>query len=121
MSTQSPKRYWIDDLGRKHEAYHYDDAGARIVTVEHEGRSLRLLVPESVPLTAIRVTASVGDLLFLIGEQLDEEDEDGYVIEGGDGVVMVARRHPEKDDTFWLFVWHNVFPETLRVSGLKDS
>jgi hypothetical protein len=71
-------------------------------------------VPETVPLTAVRVVAFASDLLFLMGEQLGEEDEDGWIIEGGDGIVMVARRHLKRDDTYWLLVWHCLYPEALR-------
>jgi hypothetical protein len=66
---------------RKHEGYAYEDAEAHILTIEHEGRPPRLLVPESMPPIDVKVTASVGDLLFLLGEQREEEDEDGTVIE----------------------------------------
>ncbi|MGZ3433690.1 MAG: hypothetical protein ACXWN0_18170, partial [Isosphaeraceae bacterium] len=64
----------------------------------------------------VTVTASSGDLLFLIGRQLDldKECEDGRVIEGGDGLPMVARRHPELDSTYWLAVCHNLFPQALQ-------
>jgi hypothetical protein len=48
--------------------------------------------------------------LFLLGELLEEEDEDGTVIEGGDGVVMVARKHERLENTYWLAVWHCLFP-----------
>jgi hypothetical protein len=112
--TERPARpFWLDDLQRKHEAYHYGENETRIVEVEHEGRSLRILTPETVPLTSVNSVASVGDLLFLIGEQLGEEGVDGSIIEGGDGVVMVARKMENQADTYWLLVWHWLFPETL--------
>jgi len=110
MRSPAPKPYWIDELTRKHEGYAYGDSKAHVRTIEHEGRSLRLLVPEYTPPIDLKVTASVGELLFLLGEQREEEDEDGTVIEGGDGVVMVARRHESLDDTYWLAVWHRLFP-----------
>jgi hypothetical protein len=109
------KPYWVDELGRKQEAYGYDDDGSDSLTVEHQGRSLHLLLPKLMPPVEFRVTASSGDFLFLIGEQQDEEDEDGEVIEGGNGGVIIARRHPERRDTYWVFVWHYLFPETLRA------
>jgi hypothetical protein len=113
MPLPSRKAYWIDDLQDKHEAYGYEDSDVRLLAIEHGGRSLQLLIPESIPLTSVKVTASSGNLLFLIGEQLEEDDIQGDIIEGGDGVVMIARRHPARDDTYWLLVWHNIFPEAL--------
>src|SRR5690349_10847838 len=113
MLNQSTKPYWIDDLQRKHEAYGYDESDVRYVEILYQGRTLRLIVPESIPLFDVKVSASVGDILFLAGEQLDEEDIDGEIIEGGDGIVMVARRHRDRNDTYWLLVWHNLYPEAL--------
>ncbi len=121
MTILSRKPYWVDELGDKHEGYGYGDSNARTITIEHEGRSLQLLMPEYMPLTAVRVAALTGDLLFIMREQLDKEDEDGYVIEGGDGVLMVARRHADRDDTYWLFVWHSLFPQTLRCLGSEET
>src|SRR4051794_6107491 len=112
MPVQSPEPYWIDELRRKHESNIYGDADARATTIEYEGRSLRLLMPDYTPPTAVRVVASSGDLLFIVGEQLDKVGEGGVVIEGGDGVVMVARRHAERDGTYWVFVCHSLFPES---------
>jgi hypothetical protein len=88
---RSPKTYGIDELKRKHEGYPYDDSDAHSLNVEYEGRSLGLLLPEFVPHPAVKATASMGDLWFRVGEQLDEEDADGTVIEAADSVVMVAR------------------------------
>ncbi len=71
-------------------------------------------MPQHMPPAAVKVAALTGDL-FLIGEQLDEEDEeDGDIIQGGDGIAMIARRHADREDTYWLCVWHNLFPQTLR-------
>ena len=38
--------------------------------------SVRLIMPELTVPTAVRVAATTGDLLFLIGERLVQEDED---------------------------------------------
>ena len=72
MRTQAAKPYWIDELMRKHEGYAYEDAEAHILTIEHEGRSLRLFV-QSMPPIDVRVTASAGELLFLLGERREGE------------------------------------------------
>ena len=72
-------------------------------------------MPSYTPPMDIRVTASAGDLLFLLGEQLDEEDEDETVIPGGEGIVMVARRHKSLSGTYWLAgLVHRLFPEAAR-------
>jgi hypothetical protein len=115
MAT-APKPYWIDDYqGSRHEAYSYGDLDSHVLSVEHDGRSLRLLFPETVPPTAIRMTAvsPSGDLLFLVGEELDDEDYEGGVIEGGDAVSMIARRHPTRENTYWILARHNLYPELL--------
>ncbi|MGC8640844.1 MAG: hypothetical protein ACP5XB_13325 [Isosphaeraceae bacterium] len=114
MPAQSQAPYWIDDLGRKHEGWPYDESNAETISIKHEGQALRLIVPTSTPPVDVMVTAQCGELLFLIGTQLAQECEDGYIIEGGDGILMVARRHPEKDDTYWLIVRHDLFESTLR-------
>jgi hypothetical protein len=115
------KPFWIDESGEKQEGYFYGESRAQVLSVEHAGRALRILMPEFVRPTAVKVTASAGDFLFLLGEELDEEDLDGDIIEGEDGIVMVARRHRERDDTYYLIVWHGLFPQTLVALGLRES
>jgi hypothetical protein len=114
MPDQSRKPYWVDELGRKHEGFPYGDSDTEVVSVKVQGQLLRLLVPKYTPPVEVTATASSGDLLFLIGKQLDKECEDGYVIEGGDGILMVARREKELDNTYWLAVCHNLFPQALQ-------
>jgi len=98
MPTPSRKPYWVDELKHTHEGYPYGDSDSRTLEVEHEGRFLQLLMPKYMPPVTVKVASSTGDLLFLMGEQLGEE-EDGEIIEGGDGVLMVAQRHADRDDT----------------------
>jgi hypothetical protein len=74
-------------------------------------------VPELTVPTAVRVAAAAEDLLFLIGERLVQEDEE---IEEGYGAMMIARRLPNSKDTYWLLVWHSLFPETMRYSGCLE-
>jgi hypothetical protein len=49
----------------------------------------------------------------LVGEELDDEDYEGGIIEGGDAVAMIARRHPTRENTYWILTWHNLYPEML--------
>lgn len=116
----SAKPYWVDDgQWRRHEAYSYGDEGARVLDVEHDGRTLRVLFPETVPPTSVRKTAlsPSDDLLFLVGEEEDDEDIEGDVIEGGEAVAMIARRHAGREDTYWILAYHNLYPETLDPLG----
>ena len=83
MSRDPSKRYWVDELKRKHEAYWYGDDKAQTISVEHEGQTLRLLLLPYAPPTTVVVTALNGDFLFLLAAQQDEEDEDGEIDEGG--------------------------------------
>jgi hypothetical protein len=119
MPTAPSKPYWIDEFDGRHEAYSYDDSRTQVITLEHEGRSIRLVMPDSVRPTSVKVTASVGSLLFLIGEQCDNGDEESD-FEEGFGVVMVARRHQQRDDTYWLAVWHDIWPETLQLLAVEE-
>ncbi len=114
MPESRPKPYWVDDLGRKHEWYPYEDADAQNITVEHQGRSIRVVIPPYAPPVRVRQRASSGEFLFLIGEQLSRQVEGGRIIEGGDGVLMVARRCQGEEDAYWVFVWHNLFAPALR-------
>jgi hypothetical protein len=59
-------------------------------------------------------TALAQDLLFLLCEQLDQEVEKGRVIEGGDGILMVARKHIRLENTYWVAVCHCLFNQAMR-------
>jgi hypothetical protein len=112
MTVRPAKPFYFDVLARKHESYVYDEADASIVEVEHEGRSIKLLTLRHRLPVSFRVTASQGDVLFLLGEELDFEDEDGR-IEGGDGVLVVALKLADRVDTYWALAWHNLFSYTM--------
>ena len=99
MTDRPAEPFYLDVLTRKHEAYPYDESESSIVEVEHQGRTLRFIVSEYRLPASFRVSAIEGDVLFLIGKQLDFEDEDGDVIEGGDGVLVVALRVKDRDET----------------------
>jgi hypothetical protein len=59
-------------------------------------------------------TAFAGDLLFLLCEQLDKENEHGYVTEAGNGILMVGRMHPRLENTYWLAVCHCLFTQAMQ-------
>jgi hypothetical protein len=112
--AQSPNPYWIDELDRKHEGGPYGDSDSEVRLIEHEGRTGRLIVEEYTPPFRVIRLATTGDLLFLLCQQLDYTCEDGKVIKGGDGLLLVARKHPEREGTYWLAVRHWVFDEAFR-------
>ena len=116
VATWPVAPYWIDELGRKHEGSVYGDSDARA----NDPRARRASHP-ALRLPCLHAPDGYqGDGIgwrsssFLLGEQLDEEDEDETVIPGGDGIVMVARRHKSLSGTYWLAVWHRLFPEAAR-------
>jgi hypothetical protein len=113
MDRHPAKPFYLDRLTRKHEAYPYGERDAQLVEVEHRGRTFRLLMPRYSPPVAYRVSAAEGDFLFLIGEQLDHQDEDGRLIEGGDVLLIVARRMEDRGDTYWTLACHNLFSYTM--------
>ncbi len=114
MSDRPTKPFYLDVLTRKHEAYPYDDSEVSVVRVEHEGRSIDLLVPKYRLPASFHVRSLGGNVLFLIGKQLDFEDEDGRIIEGGDGVLVVALRVEGRGETYAALVWHNLFDWTIQ-------
>lgn len=75
-------------------------------------------MPKYTPPIEVRRVVLAGDLIFVVAESLDEDDEDGEIIEGGDGVLIVAKRLKDSGDTFWAGVCHELFPETLDRPGL---
>src|SRR5271166_3757397 len=114
MPAQSTDPYWIDELGRKHEGSPYGDSDTEVVFVKVQGQLLRLLVPKYTPPIEVTVTASSGALLFLIGRQLVKECEDGRVIEGGDGLLIIVSTLPDLDSTYWHEVRNKLFPQALQ-------
>ena len=114
MTDHPAKPFYLDVLTRKHEAYPYDESESTVVEVEHQGRTIRLIGSDCVLPASFRVGSIEGDVLFLIGKQLDFLDEDGETIEGGDGVLVVALRVEGRDDTYWTLVWHNLFDWTIQ-------
>ena len=105
---------WMDRLGRKHEFFTYNDDEFRSLNVEHEGRTLRVLLPSNVPPLALKVVASTNEVVFVIGEEQAWENEDGTRIERGDGVLLVARKDRFENESYRVFVWHFLFPQALR-------
>jgi hypothetical protein len=114
MPDTAQKPYWIDEQLGKHEAYFYgeSDHDARTISLNIRGRTLSLIAPHYVPEFEVREARVTGDLLLIIGEQSDEDAADDE-IEAGHGIVVVARRCPDRESTFWTLIAHDLYPETL--------
>jgi hypothetical protein len=115
MPLEIQKPYWVDDQLNLHEAYFYDESerDSRPIPLEVQNRALSLIAPNYVPNFEIRVARVSGDFLLIIGEQLPDED-DGYDGEAeGYGILLVAKRCPDRDATFWTLAAHTLYPETL--------
>ena len=117
MPPDIQKPYWVDDQLNLHEAYFYDESerDSRPIPLEVQNRSLNLIAPNYVPDFEIREARVSGEFLFIIGEQLpDEDDEDEDESEEEPyGILLVAKRCPDRDATFWTLVAHTLYPETL--------
>jgi hypothetical protein len=61
-----------------------------------------------------------GECLFIIGEQLEDEDEDED--DERYGIMVVAKRCPDRDTMFWTLIAHTLYPETLEyMTSLPPS
>jgi hypothetical protein len=115
------KPFYLDEFTRKHESYVYGESAASVLEIEHEGRFVRLLMPHEPLPVRFRVSSIKGDFLFAIGDQLDFEDEDGRIIEGGDGVLAVGVKLADRSDTYSALAWHNLFEYTLKFLDQYQS
>jgi hypothetical protein len=113
MPTTAQKPYWVDEDLNKHEAYFYGESASdsRPIALKAQGRSLTLIAPLYVPEFVAREARLSGEYLFIIGEQIEDEDDD---VDGeGYGIILVAKRCPDRDSTFWTLIAHDLYPETL--------
>jgi hypothetical protein len=116
------KPYWVDEALNKHEAYFYGESASdsRSIAFSAQGRSLTLIVPLYVPEFEAREVRINGEYLFVMGEQI--EDEDDKVDQEGYGIILVAKRCPDRHATFWTLIAHDLFPETLEyMTSLPPS
>jgi hypothetical protein len=122
MPPTAQKPYWVDDQLNLHEAYFYGESASdsRAVTVNVQGCPLTLIAPLYAPDFEVREAHRSGEYLFIIGEQLEDKDED----EDGEryGIMVVAKRCPERDTMFWTLIAHTLYPETLEyMTSLPPS
>jgi hypothetical protein len=107
---------WVDEDLNLHEAYFYGESASdsRLMALNVGGRSLTLIAPLYVPRFEIREASVSGEYLFVIGEQIEDEDDDAD--DEGDGIILVAKRCPDRDSTFWTLIAHTLYPETLEYT-----
>jgi hypothetical protein len=115
MPSAARKPYWVDDQLNLHEAYFYDESerDSRSITLKVQNRSLNLIAPNYVPNFEIREARVSGAFLFIIAEQLPDEDDEYETEEEVCGMMLVAKQCPDRDSTFWTLVAHALYPETL--------
>jgi hypothetical protein len=113
MPPTARKPYWVDEDLNLHEAYFYGESASdsRPMALTVKGRSLTLIAPLYVPEFEIREARVSGDYLFIIGEQVEDEEDD--VEDENYGIILVAKRCPDRDMTFWTLIAHTLYPETL--------
>lgn len=126
--TVAPSPFWLDELRRKHECWPYDESDSTTVAIDHDGRAINLIMHDHAPPFRAISVGFAGDLMFVLAEQLEESCDDGDTIEGGDGLLITARKHPQRENTYWTAVFHWLFPECLKrltsenaLAGLPSS
>ncbi len=113
MPSTAQKPYWVDEDLKKHEAYFYGESASdsRPISLDVRGHSLTLIAPLYVPEFEVREARVSGEYLFIIGKQIEDEDDD--VDDEGYGIILVAKRCPDRDSTYWTLIAHDLYPKTL--------
>ena len=66
----------------------------------------------------VREARVSGEYLFIRGEQIEDDDVD----DEGYGIILVAKRCPDRDSMFWTLIAHTLYPETLEyMTSLPPS
>ena len=122
MTPTTQKPYWVDEDLNLHEAYFYGESASdsRQIALSVRGRALTLIAPLYIPEFDIRKVRVSGEYLFIVGEQVEDEDDD--VEDEGYGIIVVAKLCPDRDSTFWTLIAHSLYPETLEyMTSLPPS
>ncbi len=97
-------------LNSKHK---YLCSMSEAIELEHDGRTIRLLVPGDHPPCDFLVTAATDEWLFLIGRQRPTDEDDwGYA-----GAILIARKRGE--DLYMTELWHETYGSFLMRTGLE--
>jgi hypothetical protein len=108
------KPYWVDELVRKHEAYRYGESDARNAHIPVDGRLVGLIVPTYVPEFEPSFVRMADDTLLTGGIMIPEDNEEDWNEEGS-GIILIARRLPDREPTFCTVIAHEVYPETMEL------
>ena len=92
----------------------YVSATSHVVTVEHAGEELQLMLPDHCPACDFLVTSAVDDWLFLIGRWRPSHDGENYA-----GAVVVARR--QEDGVYATELWHETYRSFVMRASLGTS
>ena len=107
MSTERPP-YWVDHLEEKHECFSYGEATT--IVIEHNERSLRVIVPAGSASVMPLVVAEADGVLTVVG-RLDKQWNDKPL-----GILLVAKKRG--DNEYEVGVWHELYPWALKHLGL---
>ena len=103
--------HWVDCLHGKHECYSYDEPA--VVTVDHAGTPVEVVVPDYLADVRVFVTAESDGMLFCFG-RTGEKYGDRYC-----GLVMVGKK--VADRRYEVGVWHELYPWALTHFGFEGE
>ncbi len=106
MATKK-MRYWVDHMVYKHECFSYDDATR--ISIKHNGRQLKLIVPAGSPKVKSYAVAENDGLLMIVGEMKHKWNGENL------GIVMVAKKR--RGNEYEVGVWHALYPWALKHFG----
>jgi hypothetical protein len=110
MATEK-QPYWVDHLEHKHECFSYSEA--KTIEIGHNGRTLRVIVPdETAELTPLGV-GEAGELLTVVGRL--NKDWNGKPL----GILLVAKKRGNEE--YEVGVWHELYPWALKHLGFAPA
>jgi hypothetical protein len=117
VPSELKESLWIDVLNRKHECGPTYSSPLPL-EISLDGETYRVLTPDVLPdpdRLEIKATFVSEHLLMLIGRHTLADEDDPYER----GILMIAR-HVE-NRTYAVHVWHELFPQALKMLGLNDE
>ena len=116
-SSIDGRELWIDIHRRKHE---YGPYLSDLISVELEldGNRLTIRLPDVLRNSRrieVQAASEAGDLIFLVASHALRAREQHN--DEGRGILIAARK--QKDGTYAAVIWHEFFPQTLELLGLR--
>jgi len=108
----SETKFWVDHLFEKHECWDYGDYAKATVEVELDGRTVRVVMPDSCAQVKPLLVAERDGVLFILAQ-----NRAPYVDDFTDGVLMVAKQL--EPDLYACGIWHGVYGYALNHFGLR--